>query len=94
MPLLVAILQKDDFDPEAKLMSIIAFGDLTLASGPDNFMHYLDETKKSFFAASTLSLSLGSTPEEQDLLHRLRIALCESYLSILHGLHDEERSTI
>ena len=71
-------------------MSIIAFGDLALAAGPENFVHYLAETQKSFFSASSLSLNLGASPEERELLHKLRIALCEAYLSILHGIHNDE----
>lgn len=71
-------------------MSIIAFGDLALAAGPGNFVQYLPDTQTSFFSASSLSLRVGSSPEEQELLQKLRIALCEAYLSILHGLHDDE----
>jgi len=63
-PLLWAILQKNDFDPEAKLVSIIAFGDLALAAGPEQFVQYLPETQTSFFSASSLSLNIGSSPEE------------------------------
>jgi len=37
-----------------------------------------------------MSINKGSSPEEIDLLERLRIALCESYVSILHGLSPDE----
>lgn len=71
-------------------MTIIAFGDLVLAAGPASFLGYLPETQTSFFSASSLSLNVGSSPEETELLEKLRIALLEAYLSILHGLYDEE----
>jgi hypothetical protein len=78
-----------NFDSEAKLVTIVAFGDAVLASGPANFLQYLPETQNSLVEASKMSLNKGSSPEEQELLGRLRIALCESYVSILHGLHPE-----
>eukprot|EP00353_Schmidingerella_taraikaensis_P017047 CAMPEP_0185623718 /NCGR_PEP_ID=MMETSP0436-20130131/60074_1 /TAXON_ID=626734 ORGANISM="Favella taraikaensis, Strain Fe Narragansett Bay" /NCGR_SAMPLE_ID=MMETSP0436 /ASSEMBLY_ACC=CAM_ASM_000390 /LENGTH=99 /DNA_ID=CAMNT_0028265875 /DNA_START=717 /DNA_END=1016 /DNA_ORIENTATION=- len=94
MPLLQAILTAEDFDPEAKLVTIIAFGDVTLAAGPHNFIQYLPETQKSFSTASVMSLNKGSSPEEEELLEKLRIALCESYLSIMHGLYDTDSQQI
>ena len=51
-------------------------------------MQYLQETKKAFFTASLMSISKGSSPEEAELLSKLRIALTEAYLSIMHGLYD------
>ena len=68
MPLLQAILNKENFDPEAKLVTIIAFGDMVLAAGPVNFVQYLQETQKAFFAASMMSIAKGSSPEEAELL--------------------------
>ena len=38
---LLRILVDKDFDSEAKLVTIIAFGDLSLAAGPAQFMQYL-----------------------------------------------------
>ena len=52
VPEFIKILQKNDYDSEAKLYTIIAFGDLTLAAGPSNFSKYLSDTKHSFFSAS------------------------------------------
>lgn len=74
------------FDSEAKLSTIVAFGDLVLAAGPVHFMQYLPETQNSFIEASKMSLNKGSSAEEIELLGNLRIALCEAYVSILHGL--------
>jgi len=88
-PQLQAILTDANFDSEAKLVTIIAVGDLVLAAGPSHFFQYLQATQTSFFSASQLSLSQGTSPEENDLLERLRIALCEAYISILHGLFPE-----
>ena len=51
-------------------------------------MQYLPETKNAFFTASIMSINKGSSPEEAELLHKLRIALTEAYLSIMHGLYD------
>ncbi len=44
--------------------------------------------------ASKTSLFQGSCPEEIDLLSRLRIALCESYVSVLHGLHPDTQDSV
>ena len=35
-------------------------------------------------------MNVGTSPDEVELLGRLRIALVEAYLSILHGLIDGE----
>ena len=78
------------FDSEAKLSTIVAFGDLVLAAGPVHFMQYLPETQTSFIEASKMSLNKGSSAEEIELLGSLRIALCEAYVSILHGLQPDE----
>ncbi len=38
MPLLQAILKESAFDTEAKLVTIVALGDVVLASGPAGFL--------------------------------------------------------
>ena len=86
---LLRILEDDAFDSEAKLIAIIAFGDICLAAGPRDFLQYLPQTQKSFARACQLSLSAGDCPEEVDLLERLRIALIEASISLLHGLQAE-----
>lgn len=86
MPVMLRILNDNAFESEVKLIAITAFGDIILASGTQNFMPYLEETKNALSAASELSLNLGSNPEEVDLFERLRIALLDSFVSILHGL--------
>ena len=90
MPCLQAILMDSSFDSEAKLVTIVAFGDIVLAAGPASFASYLAETQNSLIEASKMSINKGSSPEEIDLLERLRIALCESYVSILHGLSPDD----
>ena len=52
MPLLKSILEVETFETEAKLIAIIAFGDLALAAGPQNFNDYLPDTQNSFMTAS------------------------------------------
>ena len=80
------ILVDNSFDSEAKLVTIIAFGDLSLAAGAEQFMQYLPQTLNSFTQASNLSLQNSENPEEIALLTNLRVALVEAYISILHGL--------
>ena len=86
VPPLLAVLEDNTFDSEVKLIAIIAFGDICLAAGPRNFQQYLPQTQQSLAQACSLSLGKGATPEEVDLLERLRIALVDAYISILHGL--------
>ena len=86
MPLLRKILENEQFETEAKLHAIIAFGDLALAAGPQHFNAYLPDTKQSFMMASHLSMEAGSNQEEKELLEELRERLINSYISILHGL--------
>lgn len=92
MPLLQQVLTDPNFDSESKLFTIIAFGDLALAAGPQEFMQYLPETQSSFVSASQMSLSKGEGPDEADLFSRLRIALVDAYISILHGLVPDDIS--
>ena len=84
------ILVDNSFDSEAKLVTIIAFGDLSLAAGAAQFMQYLPQTLNSFTQASNLSLQNSDNPEEITLLTNLRVALVEAYISILHGLVPDE----
>ena len=84
------ILVDNRFDSEAKLVTIIAFGDLSLAAGAAGFMQYLPQTLNSFTQASNMSLQNSENPEEIILLTNLRVALVEAYISILHGLVPEE----
>ena len=86
------ILINNAFDSEAKLIAIIAFGDICLASGAHEFLRYLPETQTSFTSASVMSLNKGSSHDEIDLLERLRIALIDAYISILHGLYPDDGS--
>lgn len=39
-----------------------------------------------------MSLSKGRNPEEVDLFERLRVAIIDAYISILHGLYPDENS--
>ena len=39
-----------------------------------------------------MSLNKGTSPDEMDLLERLRIALIDAYISILHGLYPDDNS--
>ena len=71
-------------------MAITAFGDLSLAAGASKFYAYLDQTMTAFRQANELSLGKGSNPDEVDLLGRLRIALIDAYISIMHGLWPDE----
>ena len=57
LQLLQNIMIDNSFDSEAKLVAIIAFGDLSLAAGAQNYMQYLQETIVSFTSASQISLS-------------------------------------
>ena len=52
MPVMQNILVDNSFDSEVKLIAIVAFGDLSLAVGPNNFYPFLTETKTSFASAS------------------------------------------
>ena len=87
---LQVILTDNNFDSEAKLVTIIAFGDLSLAAGAQNFMEYLPEVLTSFTTASQLSLTVTADPSEKAVLTNLRLALVESYISILHGLMPDD----
>ena len=52
IPVMQNIMVEDNFDSEVKLIAIVAFGDLSLAVGPNNFLPFLAETKISFASAS------------------------------------------
>ena len=41
-----------------------------------------------------MSLQKGTAPDEVDLFERLRIALVDAYISILHGLYPEDENSI
>ena len=84
------ILENEQFETEAKLHAIIAFGDLALAAGPQHFNAYLPDTKQSFMMASQLSMEAGTNQEEKELLEELRETLINSYISILHGLFNTD----
>ena len=43
MPVMQNILVDNSFDSEVKLIAIVAFGDLSLAVGPNNFYPFLTE---------------------------------------------------
>ena len=68
MPLLHAILDQNNYDSETKLVAMIALGDLVLAVGSEQFMQYLQATKRALNSASELSLETGSNTEEAELL--------------------------
>lgn len=84
------VLVENAFESDAKLVAITAFGDLSLAAGASNFYAYLDPTMTAFHQANKLSLGTGKSTDEIDLLGRLRIALIDAYISILHGLWPDE----
>ena len=48
MECLLRILVDNSFDSEAKLIAIIAFGDVSLAAGASNFLRYFSEIQTSF----------------------------------------------
>jgi len=87
------ILVDNSFDSEAKLVTIIAFGDVSLAAGPIEFMKYLPGTMECFTQASQLSLTVSNVPDDIQLLTKLRVALVEAYISILHALVPEDNTT-
>lgn len=70
-------------------MAIIAIGDLVLACGPA-FVNYIPNALKSFELASEMSLNKSEDEEENQVFEKLRIALLDGYISILHGLNDED----
>lgn len=93
VPCMHQVLVNNEFESEAKLLAITAFGDLSLAAGAINFYSYLEQTKTAFFEAAQMSLNKGNNPEEIDLFERLRVAIIDAYISILHGLYPEENQT-
>ena len=86
------VLNDDGFETETKLRAITATGDLCLATG-DKFFPYLDTTFSSLGKASQASLNKGEDPEEVQIYEQLRYALIDSYLTLYHGMVDEENLT-
>lgn len=74
---------------DTKLVAIIAIGDLVLACGPA-FVPHIPNAIKSFELASKMSLAKSADEEENQVYEKLRIALLDGYISILHGLNDDD----
>ena len=87
IPALQNVLNGDQFESETKLFAITAIGDLCMATGAQ-FMNYLQATFSSLMEASKTSLNKSDDPEENLIFTKLREALIEAYLSLLHGITD------
>ena len=77
--------------PDSKLVAIEALGNVCLAT-EYHFHQYLNQVMECFKSASMCSMETTSDEDQSATLIKLRAALVDGYISILHGMHAEEDS--
>lgn len=89
MQALENVMSGENYETEAKIHAIIAMGDACLAS-EQNFANYLPKTMTAFMNASHASIQRGVDEDQEALLMKLRTALIDGYISIIHGMNPEK----
>ncbi len=70
---------------ETKLHAMIALGDLCLAIEEHFQQHLVDSMNCLFFAAES-TLLIPNTAEEDETSNRLRDAIIDAFISMIHGM--------
>jgi hypothetical protein len=77
-------------DTSAKFHAIVALGDVALAAEWQYFNTYIERVLSNLQTAAVASLKKGENEEEEESLRQLRTSLLDCYISVLHGLHQED----
>lgn len=85
MECLNTVLYENHFSSETKLHAMIAVGDICLAI-EDYFLDYFDKTMECLFSAVDITIKPVNY-ENEDLMGRLRDAIIDAFISIIHGMH-------
>lgn len=80
---LLSNLNNSEVNIESKLVCIVAIGDLIMAAGISS--DKLHQVATAFEQAASLSLSTGQSTEEEEIHQKLREALIEAYISVVHS---------
>ena len=86
VPVLKNVFADNSYESEAKLRSIVALGDLSLA-GEKQFMNHFESVFESLLQAAMYSLKKPDNEEEGVVLTQLKEALLEGYVAILYGMN-------
>jgi len=79
------VLRSHGLQLETKLHAMIAMGDLCLAI-EDQFRPHLDESMSCLFMAAETSLVQPNNSEEEETYSKLRDAIIDAFISIIHGM--------
>ena len=79
------VLQKSEFSIDTKINAMVAVGDLCLAT-EENFGPYLDNTMTCLFSACTITVQPPNNFESDESIQKLRDALIDAFISIIHGM--------
>lgn len=79
------VLKSQTLQLETKLHAMIAMGDLCLAI-EEQFRPYLDESMACLFMAAESSLVPTQNPDDEETQCKLRDAIIDAFISIIHGM--------
>lgn len=79
------VLRNQALSIETKLHAMIALGDLCLAI-EEHFQPHLAESMDTLFMACEISLQVPQNPEEEETYNKLRDAIVDAFISIIHGM--------
>lgn len=79
------VLYESQYSSETKLHAMIAVGDICLAI-EEYFLDYFDKTMECLFSAVSITIQPANF-ENEDLMGRLRDAIIDAFISIIHGMH-------
>ena len=79
------VLRNQALSIETKLHAMIAMGDLCLAI-EEHFQPHLGESMDCLFMACEISLQVPQNPEEEETNNKLRDAIVDAFISIIHGM--------
>jgi hypothetical protein len=79
------VIRNANLTSETKLHAMIALGDLCLAIEEHFQSHLVDSMNCLFFAAES-TLQIPNTAEEDETSNRLRDAIIDAFISMLHGM--------
>lgn len=85
MDCLNQVLYDSKFSSETKLHAMIAVGDICLAIEED-FLEHFDKTMDCLFSAVNITIQ-PTNFENEDLMGRLRDAIIDAFISVIHGMH-------
>lgn len=83
---MLGVLTGDEFQTDAKLVAIVALGDICLQSDVSFLMGHIKSIISELTSAAQMSLNLGQDEDQVAIFSSLRTSIIECYNSILHGL--------